>query len=74
MLSRVERVRMYSIQFEDDRVKKLISWYIEALQRAIDIVWDNIRWIYDFRGFRIRKNVKFKIPKIPSNSTFQEDA
>ena len=41
MLKAVERVRMYFVQFEDDKVKRLTSWYVTILQRAVDIIWVN---------------------------------
>jgi hypothetical protein len=40
----LELVRAYSVPIRDDRVRRLITWYVEALQNAIDIIWDNIEW------------------------------
>jgi putative transposase len=41
-------VRAYSVPIRDDRVSKLITWYVKALQNAIDMIWDNIEWRYCF--------------------------
>jgi hypothetical protein len=32
------------LYLRDDRVSKLITWYIRALQNAIDMIWDYIEW------------------------------
>ncbi|MCD6444761.1 hypothetical protein J7L70_07155 [Candidatus Bathyarchaeota archaeon] len=71
MLEEVERVRMYSIPFEDDRVRELISWYMRILQKAIDIIWDNITWKYDIKNYRRRRYAKVKVPVIPKNAKFK---
>ena len=42
MLKILELVRSYSIPIRGDKVSKLITWYIRALQNAIDIIWDSI--------------------------------
>jgi len=34
----LELVRTYSVPIRDDRVSKLITWYVKALQNAIDII------------------------------------
>jgi putative transposase len=39
---------MYSIQINDARVGELITWYLQAAQRAIDTLWENIEWKYVF--------------------------
>jgi putative transposase len=36
------------VPIRDDRVWGLITWYVKALQNAIDIIWDNIEWRYSF--------------------------
>jgi len=41
-------VRSYSIPVRDDRVRRLITWYVDALQEAIDLIWGNIEWRYSF--------------------------
>ncbi len=43
MLKILELVRAYSVPIRDNRVSKLITWYIRALQNAIDIIWDTIK-------------------------------
>jgi len=63
---------MYSVPFEDDKVKRLISWYVTVLQKALNIIWDNTEWVYDFKRFKAKKHVKFKVPKIPKNSAFKK--
>jgi hypothetical protein len=42
----LELVRSYSVPIRDDRVRGLITWYVKALQNAIDMIWDNIEWRY----------------------------
>ncbi len=71
MLRRVERVRMYSVPLEDNRVRELISWYTRTLQKAIDIIWDNITWRYDLKGYRRRRYAKAKVPVIPKSAEFK---
>ena len=44
MLKILELVRPYSVPIRGDRVSKLITWYIRALQKAIDMIWNNIEW------------------------------
>jgi putative transposase len=43
-LKTLKQVRMYSIPVSDPRVSELITWYLGTLQRAIDIIWENIEW------------------------------
>ena len=38
MLKILELVRAYSVPIRDDRVSKLITWYVEALQKDIDMI------------------------------------
>ena len=35
-------VRAYFIPIRDDRISKLITWYVKALQKAMDLTWDII--------------------------------
>jgi putative transposase len=49
LLKILELVRSYSVPIKDDRVSKLITWYVKALQNAIDMIWDNIEWRYCFQ-------------------------
>jgi putative transposase len=59
----------------DDRVSKLITWYIRALQNAIDMIWDNIEWRYCFpelvrRGGKlvVIRGLKVRIPIFQSRA------
>jgi len=66
-LKTLKQVRMYSIPISDPRVNELITWYLGTLQRAIDIIWENIEWRYRFPRIKRRKQVlivpsKFKAP------------
>ena len=45
------------LYLRDDRVSKLITWHVKALQKAIDIIWDNIEWRYSFQEL-VRKGKK----------------
>ncbi|MHA1594361.1 MAG: hypothetical protein ACTSXJ_11145 [Candidatus Baldrarchaeia archaeon] len=67
-----EEVRAYSVPFEDERIKNLITWYKVMLQRAIDVIWENITWKYDFKKFRKRKHVKFRVPVLPKSKEFKK--
>ena len=40
----LELKRAYYVLVRDSRVSDLITWYVVTLQKAIDIIWDNIRW------------------------------
>jgi hypothetical protein len=53
-------VRAYSVPIRDDRVSKLITWYVKALQNAIDIIWDTIKWRYCFQEL-VRKGKKLVV-------------
>jgi putative transposase len=72
LLKILELVRAYSVPIRDDRVSKLITWYIRALQRALDLIWDYIEWRYSFQEL-VRKGkklvvirgLKVRIPIIP---------
>jgi hypothetical protein len=48
LLRILELVRSCSVPIRDDRVWGLITWYVKALQNAIDMIWDNIEWGYRF--------------------------
>jgi hypothetical protein len=37
-LKTLELVRSYSVPIGDDRISKLITWYIRALQKAINMI------------------------------------
>ena len=47
-----EIVKMYSVLFENDGARELMSWYVKVLQRAVDIIWSNIAWRCNFRNCR----------------------
>jgi hypothetical protein len=40
LLKTLELVRSYSVPIRDDRISKLITWYVKALQKAIDMAID----------------------------------
>jgi putative transposase len=75
----LELVRSYSVPIRDDRVWGLITWYVKALQNAIDIIWDNIGWRYCFpelvrRGGKLITNMglKMRVPIIPKDRAFKK--
>ena len=71
-LRTLEQVRMYSVPISDPRVSELITWYQGTLQRAIDVIWDNIEWKYRFpkveKGGQVIAPSKFKAPYLPKDS------
>jgi hypothetical protein len=65
-------VRICSIQLRDDRVRRLVTWYIGDLQKAMDLIWDIIEWGYSFpkivrkgRGLTLIMSLKIHIPMMP---------
>jgi putative transposase len=75
----LELVRSYSVPIRDDRVRGLITWYVKALQNAIDIIWDNIEWRYSFpelvrKGKKLVaiRGLKMRIPIIPGDRVFKK--
>jgi putative transposase len=79
LLKILELVRSYSVPIRDDRVSKLITWYVKALQKAIDMIWDNIEWRYCFpelvrRGRKLITNIglKMMIPIVPRDRASKE--
>ena len=60
MLKILELVRAYSVPIRDDRVSKLITWYVKTLQKAIDMIWNNIEWRYSFQEL-VRKGKKLVV-------------
>ena len=38
----LELVRACSVPIRDDRISKLITWYVKALQKAMELIWDII--------------------------------
>jgi len=70
---------MYSVSVSDPRVGELISWYLRALQRAVDIVWESMEWRYVFprverRGGKLRVTApyKVKVPELPKDGSFKK--
>ena len=56
----LELVRSYSVPIRDDRVWGLITWYVKALQRALDLIWDSIEWRHCFQEL-VRKGKKLVV-------------
>jgi len=78
-LKTLEQVRMYPVRVSDSRVRELISWYLQALQRAVDIIWENIEWRYVFpriekRGEKLRVTASYKVRvlELPRSSAFKK--
>jgi putative transposase len=68
---------MYSIPVSDPRVSELITWYLGTLQRAIDIIWENVEWRHRFPRIKRKKQVlivpsKFKAPELPKSKSFKK--
>jgi putative transposase len=75
----LELKRAYYVPVRDPRVSDLITWYVETLQKAIDIIWDNIRW--ELRKPKlVRRNgtlqtlmgLKLHNPIIPKDERFKK--
>jgi putative transposase len=67
------------IPVSDPRVNELITWYIRTLQRAVDVIWENIEWRYRFpkveeRKGKLRVKVpgKLKVPELPKDKSFKK--
>jgi hypothetical protein len=60
LLKILELVRSHSVPIRDDRVSKLMTWYVKALQNAIDMIWDSIEWRYCFQE-PVRKGKKLVV-------------
>jgi len=78
-LKTLEQVRMYSIPISNHRVSELITWYLRAPQRAIDIIWENIDWRHRFPRIERRKRkqvviipYKLKVPEPPKDKSFKK--
>jgi putative transposase len=69
---------MHPIPISDPRVSELITWYLGALRRAIDIIWESIEWKYKFPRIERRKKQvviipsKFKVPELPKSRSFKK--
>jgi hypothetical protein len=79
LLKALELVSAYSVPIRDDRISKLITWYVKALQKAIDMIWDNIEWEYSFpkivrkgKKLTVKKGLKIRIPVIPKDKEFKK--
>jgi len=35
-------VRAYSVPIKDRKASELVTWHVKALQRALDLIWNNI--------------------------------
>jgi putative transposase len=75
----LELMRSYSVPIRDDRISKLITWYVKALQKAIDMIWDNIEWKYSFpkivrksKKLVVIRGSKVRIPIIPRDRAFKK--
>jgi putative transposase len=63
---------MYSIPVSDPRVNELITWYLGALQRAVDVIWENIEWRYRFPKVEERKGkLRVKVPVSLKSPSYQ---
>ncbi len=75
-LKTLELVRTYPILISDDRINDLITWYLKTLQKAIDIIWNNIEWKYNFpkvlRSGRVKIGKKLRIPVLPKSNSFKK--
>jgi len=74
-LKTLEQVRMYSVPVSDPGVRELITWYLRALQRAVDIIWENTEWRYVFPKvekksgkLKVTTPYKVKVPELPKTS------
>jgi putative transposase len=79
LLKILELVRSYSVPIRDDKVSKLITWYIRALQNAIDMIWDNIELRYCFpkiarkgKKLVVIRGLKMHVPIIPRDRAFKK--
>jgi putative transposase len=72
-------IRTYYVPISDPRVSDLITWYVVTLQKAIDIIWGNIRW--ELRKPKlVRRNgtlqtlmgLKLHNPIIPKDERFKK--
>ena len=78
-LKTLEQVKMYSIPISDSRVRELVSWYLKTLQRAIDVIWENIEWKYVFprverRGGKLKVTTSYKVKalELPKSKSFKK--
>ena len=78
-LKTLKQVRMYPIPVSDPRVSELITWYLRTLQKAVDIIWDNIEWKYRLPKIERRKKkqivitpYKLKVPELPKDKSFKK--
>jgi len=78
-LKTLEQVSMCSVPVSDSRVRELISWYLRALQRVVDIDWEGMEWRYAFpkverRGGKLKVTTpyKVKVPELPKDGSFKK--
>ena len=74
-----EVVRTYSVPINNERIRELITWYSEMLQRTIEKIWSSIIWEYRFpeivrkkKGIKVKIGRKIRVPKIPSDKNFKK--
>jgi hypothetical protein len=79
LLRILELVRSCSVPIRGNRVSKLITWYVEALQNAIDMIWDNIEWRHSLlkivrkgKKLVVIRGLKVRIPIIPRDRAFRK--
>ncbi|MGC8949377.1 MAG: hypothetical protein ACP5OK_08595 [Thermoprotei archaeon] len=72
-------MRAYPVPARDERVSELITWYVNALKKAIDLIWNNIEWRYNFpkpvrRGRKLITimGLKTRTPAIPRDGGFRK--
>jgi len=78
-LKTLELVKAYSVPVRDERARELVTWYLRTLQKAIDMIWDNIEWEYRFpklvrkgRRLTVITGLKIRIPMIPKDKVFEK--
>ena len=74
----LRQVRAYPIPIRGSRVGELITWHVDALQKAIDMIWDNIGWGYRFpklvrEGGELKTimGLRMKAPNMPKDKSFK---
>ena len=72
-------VRSYKLKHSYD-IKNFLNDYTRLLQKAIDIIWDNIKWIEkkQRKYYRVNKEKKYYFvkrlkPEIPKSRAFKRD-
>ncbi len=74
----LEQVRMYSVPMRDPRVGELVTWYLETLQRVVDIIWGILGGDTCFQdwggGWEVRGFCPYKVrvPELPKDRLFEK--